>query len=79
VHIEQQKADAGAEVMQVTPDQGQDHQLDEAVGQQGRELREAQFGGDALLEQVQNERKRRNIIAPLTRCRMDTLPAQGNR
>ncbi|OMP13696.1 hypothetical protein COLO4_01134, partial [Corchorus olitorius] len=59
MQIEDQVTDACAEMVQISPDEREDDNLGEAVGQKRRELGETDFRRETLLEQVQHERKKK--------------------
>src|SRR5258705_10363519 len=58
VRVHQQVANTGAEVQQESPCQNEHDELDDDVGEETLEDFEAEFGSEALIEEVQQERKK---------------------
>ena len=57
IRIHQEVTDTGAEVKEESPRQPERDDLDDDVGQKALENFEAQFGSEALAEEIQQERK----------------------
>src|SRR5690606_39408178 len=57
VEVHQQVAQAGAEVMQVSPDQPEQHEPCEPVRDDRAVVLETQLGDETLLEEVEHERQ----------------------
>jgi hypothetical protein len=56
--VHEQVTDTGAEVEQEGPRENERDELDDDVGEEALEDFEAEFGSQALIEEVQQERKK---------------------